>query len=184
MQDLETNHHNLALRSDDSIPPKQATNIHFPISCLSSSLDKHISFHVPVESNHNVQIFVFCFSSEVVLSMLYIYPRSLWFSAVLLNWNMWCRKMVRCEVVRNIRGSFTKDYEYHFKTVGCKHGEMSKNGDSQAVGGEQEAMPIFHANFCGHIMKRGIGRSGQKGNVREEVHSFRGMILPLCTTVF
>lgn len=76
---------------------------------------------------------------------------------------MWYRKMVRYEVGRNIRGSFTKDYENHFKTVGYKHGEISKNGDSQAVGGEREAMPIFHENFCGHIMKRGVGRSGQKG---------------------
>lgn len=49
---------------------------------------------------------------------------------------MWYRIMVKDEVGKNIGGSFTKDYEYHFKTVGYKHGEISKNGDSQTVGGE------------------------------------------------
>lgn len=39
---------------------------------------------------------------------------------------MWCRKMIRDEVGKNIGGSFTKDYECHFKTVGYKHGEISK----------------------------------------------------------
>lgn len=41
--------------------------------------------------------------------------------------------------------------------------KSAKNGESQTVGGEREAMPIFHENFCGHIRKHGVGRSGQKG---------------------
>ena len=85
------------------------------------------------------------------------------FSVVLLNWSTWWRKTVRGDIGRNSRGSFAKDYEYHFKTVGGKRGEISKNGDSQAVGGEHEAMPVFHENFCGHIRKCGVGRSGPKG---------------------